>query len=403
VESSAALLQPQTLEVAIVNHKAGVPRLLAVTALSIGLFFALVPAQTATISAGEPSQKAPAPLDARWQIGAAVLFGNMTVFPVTSQRAFNGARFITLEEGIRSGTVLVRERGANGRLRRVGQQRDSDDADVNQLTIINRSGKTLVLIAGEMFAGGKQDRIVAQDCLIASSRKPVTIEVFCVERDRWGEQTSFGRNRTTQRPSGERTDQVRGNLKDDVALAFTMLPGLASPNVREKAQTSKEQTVVWAEVDKTNGENYVSSRTNTLSAVFEDRSVSRKLESYQQAFRMVTHDPRVVGVVIAVGGRIRSADVFLNNSLFAKYWPKLLKSGALEAMNISAAVADESVSRENAAAFLARVAGKRSTAGRKQVYDLVEHQSDGDASFELIGTGSSGAPLVHFNRFAKED
>jgi hypothetical protein len=72
-------------------------------------------------------------------------------------------------------------------------------------------------------------------------------------------------------------------------------------------------------------------------------------------------------------------------------------------MNISAAVADESVSRENAAAFLARVAGKRSTAGRKQVYDLVEHQSDGDASFELIGTGSSGAPLVHFNRFAKED
>ena len=58
-------------------------------------------------------------------------------------------------------------------------------ADVNQLALLNRSGKPLYLMPGEIIVGGRQDRTIAQEYVIPPGNKPVTIEVFCVEHGRW--------------------------------------------------------------------------------------------------------------------------------------------------------------------------------------------------------------------------
>ncbi|HEU4388640.1 MAG TPA: DUF6569 family protein [Blastocatellia bacterium] len=351
-------------------------------------------------SAGPSSAGSSRALDPNWTLGNPVSFKNLTVFPVMSRQGRAIGPLITLDEGIRSGRVRIMERGTNGQLRRLRPGRDYEDqAEVNELVVTNRTGKTLVLIAGEIVYGGKQDRILANDCLIASTGRPVPIEVFCVEKHRW-ESQPFGHSRSiaANRRTGQAESVVVANIPSGT---FVSSEQIASLNVREKAVTTKDQSAVWSEVDKTNASNGLAPRTGRLGAVFLDDGVKRNFQEYERAFKGVASGVGVVGAVIAIAGEIRSADVFASNALFSKYWPKLLRSSALEAMN--AGQAEQVVDRDAARAFLARVAGERAAVGKKPSYSLVEHRSESVASYELVGTNPGAAGLIHFNKFSRKD
>ena len=145
--------------------------------------------------------------------------------------------------------MAARARVGNGR-------RVSDDAEVNRLMVTNNSGKTLVLIAGEIIVGGKQDRIVGEDCVIASSNKPVPVNVYCVEHGRWTERSSFGQSRTNGTAASERRSAARAAAAARaVLLTLRAAGGMAAPNVRAKAQAEKSQDGVWSEVAKLEREN----------------------------------------------------------------------------------------------------------------------------------------------------
>jgi hypothetical protein len=64
---------------------------------------------------------------------------------------------ITLDDGLRSGKVAITELGADGSSRTIDRRNLNSSAEVNRLALTNRSGKALVLIAGEMILGGRQD------------------------------------------------------------------------------------------------------------------------------------------------------------------------------------------------------------------------------------------------------
>ena len=355
------------------------------------------------------------PLGASWRLGAPVSFENLTVFPVIGDESLDTGSFITLDEGLRSGKVTLTEIGAKGRVRRIGAGRQaSDNAEVNKLMLTNRSGKTLILIAGEMVVGGKQDRIVGHDCLVASSNVPVKLDVFCVEPGRWNEDAAFGHSRgveqanarngrrTTGRSGGSSwnlgvSNASVGNGSFAPALGLTIAPS----NVREKAQAAKDQSRVWAEVAKTERDNRTSSATGNLNAVFEDKQVRARLEDYERMFAKTISSRNVVGVVVAVGGKLRSADVFATHSLFGNYWPKLLKSYSLEAASAGKAM-NESISVAAAEAFLSHAEGTKSPGGNARAYRLIEHQSDKDASFELVSASKPSLSPIHFNRVTKQ-
>jgi hypothetical protein len=186
------------------------------------------------------------------------------------------------------------------------------------------------------------------------------------------------------------------------ALGFSLNSDAIAPsNVREKAQAAKDQSGVWAEVAKTEQANHTSSATGNLNAVFENKQVSARLEDYERAFARKLSDSSIVGVVVAVGGKLRSADVFAAHSLFLHYWPKLLKAYSLEAVSAGKTTTN-SIDASSAETFLSRASGNRSSDGKKGLYRLVEHQSDAVASFELVNTTSASAPLIHFNRVSKQ-
>jgi len=328
-----------------------------------------------------------------WRLGAPVTHGNLTIFPVLSDQSAATEEFITLDEGLRSGNVTVNEIGADGRARAINpNQQSGDHAEVNRLMVTNNSGKTLVLIAGEIVIGGKQDRIVGHDCLVTSSARPVPLDVFCVEHGRWHEGESFGQSRGAAGGGG-------GGAGSGVGFGSARSV-MATPKVREKAQAKKDQSGVWAEVSKAEIANGVSSSTGTLNRVFEDKQVLAKLDAFDKELNTKLIGKNIVGAVVAIGGEIVSADVFANSPLFQAYWPKLLKSYALQAVS-SAKTTSSAIDKGAAEAFLARADAESASNGKEGIYKLTEHNAPGDASFELE-SDAANRKLIHFNRVNKK-
>src|SRR5208282_3479405 len=133
--------------------------------------------------------------------------GNLTVFPLVASKSYDTAEFLTLDEGLRSGDVVVTEAGqARGLIRRRPGEppimHPMRDAEVNRLVLVNNSKRPLLLLAGEIVTGGKQDRVIGKDRIVPPESDPVDLSVFCVEPGRWvatsehfgASESMYGRN-----------------------------------------------------------------------------------------------------------------------------------------------------------------------------------------------------------------
>ena len=130
---------------------------------------------------GEAGQMAPA-----YKVLAPISRGNLTIFPVVADTTHDTRNFLTLDEGVRSGDVVVSEAGSVRPLvRRQGDYLPRDGAEVNRLVLVNNSDRPLILLAGEIVTGGKQDRVVGKDRIVPPKSDPIDLAVFCVEPHRW--------------------------------------------------------------------------------------------------------------------------------------------------------------------------------------------------------------------------
>jgi hypothetical protein len=172
---------------------------LAATSLGALVTLATFDLGTHSVSAaGAPPEFSSGP----YRVLAPIESGNLLLFPVVRAegKAPGETPFITLDEGIRSGDVEVTEAGrVQGlvRPRRAAPpspeppQYRSDE--VNTLVLVNHSTKPLLLLAGEIVTGGKQDRVIAKDRIVPVSADPIDLSVFCIEPGRWTEDSpTFG-------------------------------------------------------------------------------------------------------------------------------------------------------------------------------------------------------------------
>ena len=330
-----------------------------------------------------------------WTVLAPVGYKNLTIFPVRGADLAGSDAYVTLDEGTKAGTVVITEkgaarasargplRGASGAADRVVQQQAvsyGDGATVNELALVNRSGKKLLLLAGEVIVGGKQDRIVQEDRIIPPVSVPVALNVFCVEHGRWA-----------ARNAGQ-----GGGAGAAAPAKFSSLGAVAHPVLRGVAQDKKEQSAVWSEVSAKNAKLGTSNRTDTYQEVYNSGRVGAQLEDYLRALEREVLQPGVVGVVVARNGRPVWADVFASQRLFAAYWPKLLKSYVVDALGDDRGGGRPTV--EEAAAYLRGREGAVTTTTQEGVYQLVKTEQAAYAVFELRDT-SPAAPLrLHFNK-----
>jgi len=337
--------------------------------------------------------------------------GGLTVFPVVAPRSYPTGEFLTLDEGLRSGEVVVTEYGnVRGLLRRHNTPAlQHDSAEVNRLVLINNSKRPLLLLAGEIVAGGKQDRVIGKDRIVPAESDPVDLSVFCVEPGRWvASSEHFGASGTTYASgsTGGAGGTVGGTL-------------MAQPSVRAKAMADKDQNQVWAEVRKQqqsiSEEVAVSApsaagaltSTSSYARVMENKDVKEKVDevakpielNYQSLIQQL-RDRKAVGVVVAVNGRIIWSDIFASTELLEKYWPKLVRSYASEAVVTRAKGGEASL--EQAQAFLANMGGRKETIEIEPgIYRHSEVDGDGFKAFALTSLLPKTGFEVHVAKMAE--
>jgi hypothetical protein len=324
-----------------------------------------------------------------YKVLAPIRQGKLTVFPVVTDVSHDTRGFLTLDEGVRSGEVVVSESGSIQPLRRGHTVIPRDGAQVNQLVLVNNSKRPLILLAGEIVTGGKQDRVIGKDRIVPAESDPIDLSVFCVEPGRWtGATYKFG----------------------------SMDSAMAQPGVRAKAMDEKNQAMVWSEVRKAQQEMAAQlpppaaqavGETSSYARVMNNKEVKDKVDSvatpiqrnYESVIRQL-RDRNAVGVVAAVNGEIVWADIFASTDLLQKYWPKLVRSYAAEAV-VSKAKSGE-VDVKSAQQFVDNLEGRRETAETEPgLYRHTEINGDGFKAFELTSLLPKTGFDVHVAKMAE--
>jgi len=316
-------------------------------------------------SPGQPTP--PGKPEGEWRLLEPITYENLAVFPVVASSGYDTREFMTLEEGLSRGEVIVREQGAETLIRgRDGVRpavQNYGGASVNQLVLINRSKRPLLLLAGELVSGGKQDRIIGKDRIVPAGAEPLPLDVFCVEHGRWSNGSLFTAAKTIVHPSVR--EQAAVNQKQDsvwasVAGGTTAARSAAAPAPQVPADVLTQTMTAEAP-------------TQSYEKIYDSRrvapSVDAMVDEVERRFRRETaglKGERVVGVVIAYGGEVAWSDIFASADLFDQYWKKLLRSYAVEA--VTRPTLREKASVQDAQEFLQRRKGREQSETEPGVY-----------------------------------
>lgn len=289
-----------------------------------------------------------------------VVYGNLAVYPVIGSSTGQDMVLITFAEAQEQEKVLVTESGGG---------------NVPVLEIHNKSDKQLFILAGDVVYGGKQDRVMQRDVLIAPGEK-ANVDVRCVEAGRWH--------------GGSGKFAYSGNVADAC--------------VRRHAQFGN-QNEVWAEVrGKLNTlDEAGNTNSSAYKAVLSSEKVQASVKKYVDgiAAGLKEHD-NVVGVVVAINGEVLFCDVFCNRALFDKYSRKIIESAAIQALADKTEESAPSPSAEDARDFLANAySGKVQTTEQEDGSNLRKITNNEQSSLEIRAkmTGSTRTNSIHMNSF----
>lgn len=352
--------------------------LLAASILTI--LAAVVLPSGAPVMAGEVSAHSYTVLDP-------ISHDNLAIFPVVAASVHDSSLFLTLDEGLASGQVTVGEAGSIRPLVRGPHVRPvpQGSGDVNRLVLVNNSDRPLLLLAGEIVTGGKQDRVIAADRIVEPRSDPIDLGVFCVEPGRWTGEAKFGATASQ----------------------------IAQPEVRRKAMAAKDQQQVWNSVRRAQESVEVAAAApavggiSSYAGIMQNQQVQQKVDSIaapvRRSYESLLHDLRArnaVGVVVAVNGRILWADIFSGPGLLEKYWPKLVRSYAAEALT-AGGPAYKPPSRQAAQQFLENLSGSHlEIEVEPGLYRHTESTGAGFRAFTLTSLLPKTGYEVHISKMA---
>lgn len=351
--------------------------------------------------------------------------GDLTLFPVV--RA-NGKmppadQFITLDEGLKSGEVEVTEAGrVRGLVRSRGPATPVFRSDqVNTLELVNNSKRPLLLLAGEIVTGGKQDRVIAKDRIVPAGGDPVDLSVFCIEPGRWIESSEkFGATAKTSTGSFMVQPAVRQEAmvaKDQQKVwnsvngAISTMATAAAP-ARGGPVGGSVSTTVQVQPDSIapHGPNPASALpTTSYAKAMQTQAVSVKVdeaaaglvEKREQALASLRQE-HAIGVVVALHGEVIWADIFSDPELLARYWMKLVRSYAAE--GLAPARERKTATLADAQQFLDSAShGRETSEGEVGVYRYREVKADGTDSFTLESLLPGTDYDVHMSKLRLKD
>jgi len=309
--------------------------------------------------------------DASYRLSGPYTHKNLTVFLVHGKDQ-TSRTFLTLQEALAQKKVRVYE-----------------TKEVNELVIKNFSNENIYVQAGDIVRGGEQDRMISIDFIVPPKSGRMPIEAFCVESGRWNK---------------------RGN--EEAAVFSSSENGVVSKEIKLAAKSAKSQQEVWETVkvaqDKlgrnVGGSVQDQTSTSSLELSVESPKVKATTAAYLKSLSGILQNKSdVIGYVFAINGKVNSADVYASHALFAKLWPKLIKSSAVEAVaEIQNGLEHKPVTDETVQAFLAE--SEQASASTKDItrhVRLVTREDDKNAFYETQDRTQNDG-FVHRNYIRKQ-
>ena len=266
-------------------------------------------------------------------LGPAAIQGGLVVLWLHATDSAGGPTpldILTLDESRARGALTVIER---------------PEATVPELIAENRGKAYVLLLAGEILIGGKQNRVLREDLLLPPWSGPRNIAVYCVEQGRWNE--------------GRKDFDSRGSV--------------VQPSVRSQVLRKAEQSRIWSGVAAASRSMAAPSATGSYQAIYDKPEVKAHLEQTTRSFDP-TAAPTAVGAAVFVGPDLAGVDAFHSAGLFAREWPKLLRAYALDAYAVAPGAWDETGGRARTEGLLRAAArvegGLRGSVGAGRLFEF---------------------------------
>lgn len=274
--------------------------------------------------AGQTPHRQAVSLVPKLSLGHPAQIGTLAIVPIESTLPLAQDQYLTLAQAMKLGVVEIIEVP--------GQEQ------VNSLEVRNRSKLPILLFAGELLLGGKQDRIVAKDSIVPGNERR-DVPVFCVEHGRWTGTPTFSSGNT-----------------------------FVNDSVRQVALSTGNQSAVWSNVASTNGMVMASPSTGTIRGTLNDPKVKAASDKlYSQISSSFKPTAKTVGVICWINGKILSADVFANPALFGGSREKLFRSYTVDVQLVQQPKSVP-VDLKKCTAFLAAIVSARRNVAEQSAY-----------------------------------
>jgi len=184
---------------------------------------------------------------------------------------------------------------------------------VNALRVRNPGDKPVLIVEGEHFLGGKQNRAINVTVLVPA-QQDLKIPVSCLEQGRWGRRRSVRRD-VAYSPTSVRAAKEAG----------------VNASMRRSGSREGNQGAVWHEVNQMLNRADVQSATGAAADM--KRSAHHRRPSSTAAIEELAALgplPAQCGMVVSHGRWVTAMDLFGAPHLLAAHWGALVRSHLLE-------------------------------------------------------------------------
>jgi len=287
------------------------------------------------------------------EIGQSTQFRNLTLFPLLRRSApSRQLDYLLLEDGIAQEKVQVSEIHAGG--------------SVSELHLENNAELPVLLVDGEELIGAKQNRVLNLT-ILARAKQTTVIPVSCVEAGRWRMSSAELKTADHVMYSSGRGDQLAH----------------VTESMRSNGTRKSNQAAIWRNIADKAMRLKAASPTGAMADIYE--RYAGAVEEFARAFAWQEGQ---CGVAFAINGRIQGLEIFDHPEVMRRFFQKLVRSYALDALDSPAA--NETASVEAVCALVTQIGAAQSFS--KQALGLGR-----DVRFN--GSDISGASLWAHERY----
>jgi len=232
------------------------------------------------------------------KLGNPQLYENMTVIPLIIQDD-KFIEFISIKEAEELELIEIVETDT-----------------VNQLEVVNKSNKQILIPFGMTVKGGKQDRTIWEPILLSVGEKgnvfkqnpgkvsqKYTIPAKCIEQSRWNYTSGHG---------------------------FKSAKTRLHPNVAYEAISAGGQSAVWNEIQSHRSEmNYAMSTAPTQSYLEMTKSSEKEIDKIVRNYENIEHQ---CGIAVFINGEFIGIEFYANPQAWKTMSNDILRAFTIEAL-----------------------------------------------------------------------